>query len=131
MTRCIPKLLEAARSDIDVASALIGLGHFRVATTRAYYAMFYVAEALLAFDGLTFSSHSAVIGGFGKQFAKTQRLAPAHHRRLIEAFDRRGTADYELEPSPTREQAEETLSWAHEFLAACEAFLKHENGREA
>jgi uncharacterized protein (UPF0332 family) len=35
------------------------------AASRAYYTMFYVAEAFLLNEGLTFSSHAAVISAFG------------------------------------------------------------------
>ena len=57
------------------------------AASRAYYAMFYVTEALLLGEGLSFSKHSAVISSFGQHFAKTERLPPAAHRRLIEAHE--------------------------------------------
>ncbi|MEG3881707.1 HEPN domain-containing protein [Microcoleus sp. herbarium7] len=36
------------------------------AASRAYYTMFYVAEAFLLGEGLTFSSHAAVISAFGR-----------------------------------------------------------------
>ena len=42
---------------------------YDIAVSRAYYAMFYCAEALLDADGLAFSSHAAVVSGFGLHFA--------------------------------------------------------------
>jgi uncharacterized protein (UPF0332 family) len=36
--------------------------------------MFYLAEAFLDGEGLAFSSHSAVIGEFGRIFAKSGRI---------------------------------------------------------
>jgi len=43
--------------------------------------MFYLAEAFLISEGLSFSKHSAVISKFGQTFVKTNRLtsrAAAH-----------------------------------------------------
>lgn len=36
-------------------------GFYDFAVSRAYYTMFYVAEALLDQEGLSFSSHAAII----------------------------------------------------------------------
>ncbi|MHB8995964.1 MAG: HEPN domain-containing protein [Armatimonadota bacterium] len=71
----------------------------RVAGTlsRAYYAIFHTAEALLASLDLEFSSHQAVIWAFGREFAKTGRLDPKFHRYLRLAFDERQIADYDKE----------------------------------
>jgi uncharacterized protein (UPF0332 family) len=44
--------------------------------------MFYVAQAFLAGEGLSFSKHSAVIAAFGQHFAKTETgasSAPTNH----------------------------------------------------
>jgi uncharacterized protein (UPF0332 family) len=50
-----------------------------IAASRAYYALFYVAEALLLSRGLAFSSHSAVIAAFGKEFAFSKALDAKYH----------------------------------------------------
>ena len=42
--------------------------------------MFYVAEAFLLNEGLTFSSHAAVISAFGRDFARTGRALLEFHR---------------------------------------------------
>lgn len=54
-------LIQKARASLDAARLLAKQGHFDFAVSRAYYAMFYVAEALLLDEGLVFSKHSAVI----------------------------------------------------------------------
>jgi uncharacterized protein (UPF0332 family) len=43
----VEKYLEMARDDVKVATDLLQLGHLRAATSRAYYAMFYAATAVL------------------------------------------------------------------------------------
>jgi len=93
------------------------------AASRAYYALFYVAEALLLAEGLSFSSHAAVIAGFGRTFAKPQRLDPRFHRYLIDAQDIRNLGDYGVGTGVSRAQLNELLSWSEEFLSAATAFL--------
>ncbi|MGH8566242.1 MAG: HEPN domain-containing protein [Gammaproteobacteria bacterium] len=60
--------------------------HVEAAAARAYYAMFYVAEALLYERGLSFRKHAGVHGAFGQHFAKSgvldAKIPPVAHRRL-------------------------------------------------
>ncbi|MDP2976730.1 MAG: HEPN domain-containing protein [Anaerolineales bacterium] len=72
----IEELLERARQSQKAAAKLLHSGFTNFAASRAYYAMFYVAQALLLSKGLSFSSHSAVIAAFGKEFAKTNTMNP-------------------------------------------------------
>jgi len=78
-------LLEKASRSLQAAKLLNAQQLAEFAVSRAYYAMFYVAEALLESEGLTFSKHSAVITAFGQQFAKTGRIPVEFHRYLIAA----------------------------------------------
>ena len=77
---------------------LIQKGFYNFAVFRAYYAMFYVAEALLDHEGLAFSSHAAVISAFGQTFAKTSKLLNELHRQLIDAQAQRTRVDYDPNP---------------------------------
>ena len=65
-----------------------------VAASRAYYSKFYAAEAFLEGDELSFSSHKAVIGAFGKEFSRTNRVPAELHRYLLDAMELRHLADY-------------------------------------
>ena len=47
--------------------------------------MFYIAEAFLVGENLSFSKHSAVISKFGELFARTSKIDPKFHRYLINA----------------------------------------------
>lgn len=75
--------------------------------SRAYYSLFYTAEALLLSRGLSFSSHSAVIANFGKEFAKTGILNPKFHHYLTESQDRRNIGDYSVLATVTKEEVRE------------------------
>ncbi len=93
------------------------------ATSRAYYSMFYAAQAVLLDRGLSFSSHSAVIAAFGREFAKTGILPRELHRHLIEAEEARNIGDYQLHQHVTEERAKEHLTRAEEFIQRVEDLL--------
>ena len=80
MTSGIEALFTKARESLAAAQVLIKDGYYDFAASRAYYAMFYVASALLAVLGLSYSSHAAVISAFGREFAKSGKLDPKFHR---------------------------------------------------
>jgi uncharacterized protein len=74
--------------------------------------------------GLKFSSHSALIASYGKEFAKTGLLDPKFHRYIVVAQKRRETGHYDAEPVITEEQALESFQWAEEFMEAAETYLR-------
>ena len=94
------------------------------AGSRAYYTLFYVAQALLLEHGLAFSSHSAIIASFGKEYAKTGLLNPNLHQYLIKAQDRRNIGDYGIGEHLSEEDVREMLAWGKEFIKTAEKFLK-------
>ena len=48
----------------------LDLDYYDVAISRAYYAMFYSATALLLTKGISRSKHSGVYSAFGQHFVK-------------------------------------------------------------
>ncbi len=83
----VQALLERARQSIDAANDLVACGFFHFGASRAYYAMFYSAQALLLTRGKSFSRHSAVIAAFGREFAKPCLLDPKFHLYIRKALD--------------------------------------------
>ncbi len=57
----IEALIHKAKKSLGAARSLIKDNYFDFAASRAYYAMFYIAEALLARIGQSYNKHSAVI----------------------------------------------------------------------
>ena len=96
MTEDQSALLEKADESLRAARLLAHEGFFDFAVSRAYYTMFYAAEALLLKENLSFSKHSAVIAAFGLHFVKAGHVASDFHRYLIEGMDSRNVGDYAL-----------------------------------
>lgn len=78
----LDQLIIKARRSLATADDLRARGDYDFAASRAYYAMFYVAEALLWTLNQSYSSHAATLGAYGKEFAKTGRLDPKYHKWL-------------------------------------------------
>lgn len=118
------KLLEKAARAIAAAEGLLQISQPDFAAGRAYYAMFYAAEALLAEHGLQFSKHAGVHGAFGEHFAKPGVLDAKYHRWLLDAFDQRIAGDYGVETSISADDARATIERAREFVAAAQVHVK-------
>ncbi|MFW6012532.1 MAG: HEPN domain-containing protein [bacterium] len=123
MKRHTELLLDKAKHAIQAAEVLRDADQIDFAAGRLYYAMLYVAEALLYERGLVFRKHSAVHAAYGKEFAKTELLDPKYHRWLLNAFDARVQGDYHVTTWLTRQDVEAGLRRAEEFLGAAREFL--------
>jgi len=110
-------LLDKAESSLRAARLLAAEGYYDFAVSRAYYTMFYLAQALLLGENMTFSKHSAVIAAFGRVFAKVERVPPKLHRYLIEGADSRNVGDYDVGSALEHDDAVEQITRAEEFLA--------------
>ncbi|AFW96996.1 HEPN domain-containing protein [Dolichospermum sp. UHCC 0684] len=117
------ELLLKAQQSLEAAKLLLTNNYPDYATSRAYYAMFYIAEAFLEGKGLSFSKHSAVIAAFGREFAKPQVVPTNFHRFLIEAQELRTTGDYGQLNAVTTDQAAEQIDRAEEFLSLAIQFI--------
>lgn len=123
-------LIEKAARFIRSAQILAADGDFDSAASRLYYAMFYIAEALLEEIGLSFSSHKAVISTFGQQFAKTREMEPRFHQALLGAFSQRQLGDYTTDAGLGQSDIEDLLTEAQDFLSAGRDWLaRHEQAR--
>jgi uncharacterized protein (UPF0332 family) len=117
------KLLDRAQDAIEAADLLLTNEKVDIAAGRAYYAMFYTAEALLNEMGLEFSKHGGVHAAFGKHFAQTNLLDPKYHRWLIDSFDKRLIGDYGVEANLQMDVVTSMIHQAQEFLEAAKTYL--------
>jgi uncharacterized protein (UPF0332 family) len=123
MTQAQQNLLVGARESLSAARLLHQKGYHRFAASRAYYAMFYVAEAFLLEKGLAFSKHSAVHAAFGEHFVRTGTVPAELHRSLIHGMEVRQTGDYDYMNEVSPEEAMEQIANAEQFLEAAAKIL--------
>lgn len=103
MTVDVHALAKKGGRSLAAANKLFEDGDYDFAVSRAYYAMFYLAEAALLSYGMTFSSHGAVISTFGREFVKPGHLEADLHKNLHDAFTERTVGDYDAtQPYPLR-----------------------------
>ena len=121
----IQSLIERAAKYVRSADILLNEGDYESCVSRAYYAMFFTAEAALLTKGLTFSSHKGVISAFGKHLIQTGEMPKEMSRELHRAFEKRQLSDYEFTFVIAREEAEEILVAAGDFVRAVRDYLKN------
>jgi uncharacterized protein (UPF0332 family) len=116
-------LIEKARRYLKSAEILLKDGDFESSASRTYYAMFYVAEAALLTNNLSFSSHKGVISGFGEHFVKTGIFSKEMGRELNRAFEKRQVGDYEYTFALSKKEAEQLLMSGKEFVSTIANWL--------
>ncbi len=124
------KLFAKALDTVEGAEGLLNMEKEELAAGRAYYAMFYIAEALLYEIGLVFSQHGQVIAAYGKHFAKTKELDPKFHHWLRGGFDTRISGDYDVDAEISTQLAANLINQAREFLEAAREYLENKPNEE-
>lgn len=94
MKKEIAGLIDKANRSLEASKRMVEAGDYDFAVSRAYYALFYVSEALLLKKGKSFSKHAAVISGLYEEYIKTGELPKEFHKTLHRAFDLRQQGDY-------------------------------------
>lgn len=117
------QLLARAVDAIEAADILLTNEKTDIAAGRAYYAMFYVAEALLNEKGFQFGKHGNVIAAYGQHFAKTREMDPKFHNWLLTSFDQRQIGDYAFDPDIQDSVVLQMIRQAQEFLEAAKTYL--------
>ena len=115
--------MQRAEHALKVAESNFKDDYWVDAVSKSYYAMFYAATALVWAKDLYSSKHSGIIALVGQHFAKPGLIDRHLHRLLIDMFDERQLADYEIFLTITEEQAQNALKAAEQFIAAITEYL--------
>lgn len=110
--------LQRSRDSILAAEKLWKESYYDFAASRAYYAAFYAATALLLSEGLEFSKHSGIIAAIHQQFVKNGKLDKKFGKDLNWLFELRGVGDYGETLHVSKDNAKRALQTAKEFLDA-------------
>lgn len=116
--------LQRAEQSLRAAQELASRGYYDFAASRAYYAVFYAATALLLPEGLELSKHSGVIASIHQRFVKTGKLNTEHGKTLNWLFELRGVGDYGVTEHVSRQETEQAIQAATGFVDAIKALLQ-------
>ncbi|MBU0512470.1 MAG: HEPN domain-containing protein [Chloroflexi bacterium] len=119
--------IENAHESLSVAKLNLDNDFYAAAINRAYYAIFYAANALLVTKNLSRSKHTGVLAAFRQHFVKTGLVSPELSEIYGQVMDDRHEGDYELITATSQEDAAIDLQQAHRFVDAVEAWLTKES----
>jgi uncharacterized protein (UPF0332 family) len=115
--------LERATSTLQAAKVLLASGFPNDAASRAYYAAFHSATALLLAEGLSFSSHTGVLRAVSLNFVKSGKLSPDYGRNLNWLAELRQVADYGELRNVSTTDAEKAVATAERFFQQVQQLL--------
>lgn len=116
-------LTEKAELFLRTAQKALEVSDYDSCASRSYYAMFFMAEAVLLTRGLAASSHKGVITLFGQHFARTGAVERWTGRALNEAYDKRLLGDYGIGFMIAAEEARKLVQTATDFVRQLKGYL--------
>jgi len=122
-------MIEKAYGKLAAAHKDIDFGFFDDASSRSYYGAFHAISAVLAEQGLSFSSHAMTLGTFNREFVKTGIFPTDTFRKLQRLYEDRQTGDYDCSRSIDQETAENNVANAEWLVNACRKYLENTLGQ--
>ena len=116
--------IESAREMLEVAAHNMADGFYGSAVNRAYYAIFYAANALLRTRGIVRSKHSGVIAAFRQHFVKPGLVEVEYSDIYGRVMEDRHVSDYDIETLIEPDRARTNLDDAHRFVDRIEQHLR-------
>lgn len=120
----IEKIIEKSKRALDSSKRDIVSGSFDFASSRAYYAVFYLLEAVLLIDEKSFSKHSGVISNFNHDYVKSGIFPVWVSKYIKTLLKRRELSDYSFSIEISKDEAEESLEMARRILKEISSYIK-------
>ncbi len=127
--REVRELIAKAERSLRAAERLFEAGDHDFAVSRAYYAMFYAARALLLTRNVRRSKHSGVLAAFNSEFVQGGNVPAELFALLRDGFEDRAEGDYGL-VIISRAQATAGIEAARRFVSAIKLHLAQSLDRE-
>ncbi|MBI5648879.1 MAG: HEPN domain-containing protein [Chloroflexi bacterium] len=116
--------LEKAKDDVARAGEFIAIGAYRQAISRAYYAVFAIASAVLLTIGQKRKKHSGIESAFNYFLVKPGLIEPEYGAIYIKAYRARQDADYADTTDFTKAKARQAFTDAEKFVERVEKYLR-------
>jgi uncharacterized protein len=118
--------LKRAKETLLEIDILLNNRLWNTAINRLYYACYYAATALLLDKSINASTHSGVRQMLGLHFIKTGEISTDLGKVFTDLFDKRRSSDYDDFIQVTKEDVEDLLPSAEEFIKAIELLISKE-----
>jgi len=99
-------------------------GLWNTAINRLFYACYYAATAILLDNDIKASTHSGVRQMLGLHFVKTGKISADLGKVFTDLFDKRHASDYDDYITVTREDVEDLLPSASEFIGRIKNLIR-------
>ncbi|MDP3035699.1 MAG: HEPN domain-containing protein [Methanobacteriaceae archaeon] len=116
-------LIKNAHEKLEAAKNLFENEFYNDSVSRAYYAMFFAAKALLFEKNIHPKTHRGLISQFGLEFVKKNEFKKELFDLLARAQEDREEADYGLFSNIDQIEAKIIIEGAESFLNECESIL--------
>lgn len=116
--------LKKSQESLDAARDEMKAGRLSFSVNRIYYACFYAVSAVLLQERLRFKKHSGVRTAFHQNLVKPGMVSIEHGRFYDELFEARQRGDYIELVSFEKEQVENWLQHATQFVEAIKLLIK-------
>lgn len=120
--------INTAKEDLRSAKILRDADSLKGANNRAYYAIFHAINALHSLNGVAYKRHKDAIANFNKEYVKTEIFPREIGRKISGVEEIRHASDYDDFYIATREEADEQIAIAEEFVQMIEKYCKETLG---
>lgn len=114
--------LEMAKNDLKSARTLLSINDYRGSNNRAYYSIFHAINAVHAIKGKAYKRHKDAVANFNKDYVKTSIFPREMGRKIGRAEEIRHASDYDDFYIASKEEAEQQISTAEEFISLAENY---------
>ena len=114
--------IDTAKEDLKSAKILRDASCFKDANNREYYAIFHAINAIHALNGVAYKKHKDAIANFNKEYVKTEIFPKEIGRKIASVEEIRHASDYDDFYIATRDEVDEQISIAEEFIKMVEVY---------
>ena len=120
--------IDKAKDELDTSELLLKNKKFSKSLNCSYYAIFHATRALLLTDNIQRSKHSGLISEFIKQYVATGKMDKKYSKIIKNAEKIRINSDYKFFYIVSREETQEQLDNACQFVTEIIHYLKTKVG---
>lgn len=122
----IEQLLSKSQQYLRSASVLLEIGDYDSSISRAYFAMFYAAQAALLSAGQSVKNRRSVRSAFIEHFVHSGRFPQRAGEVFNRAYELQETADYAQRSVIDEGNAERALSEAEAFIGSVDVLVRRQ-----